>query len=58
MRKTHISVPVRKPRNGVVRALLGRLSTGAGRHKTAAAKRRHNHDHLDLAQRVRESGEW
>ena len=58
MRKTHFTLPVQKPRNGVVRALIGKLNLGAGRHKAKVAKRKQATDDTDLAQRVREVGEW
>ncbi len=58
MRKTHFILPVPKPRNGVVRALIGKLNLGAGRHKAKDAKRKPATDDTDLAQRVREVGEW
>ena len=47
-----------RPRNPVVRAIIQRINTlGAGRHRTSR-KRARQHDENDLAQRVRESGEW
>ena len=47
-----------KPRNPIVRALVLRLSAlGAGRHMQARHPSRQAHQR-DLAQRVRESGEW
>ena len=58
MRQTHVKLPALKPRNGVVRALIGKLNFGAGRHKAKTAKRRQGTDDTDLAQRVREVGEW
>ncbi len=59
MRSTSVKVPVLKPRNGVLRALLSRITAvGAGRHIRARDKRKENHDDADLAQRVRECGEW
>lgn len=58
MRKTTITVPARKPRNAVVRALIAKLRPGAGRHTTEHAKRQKTTDDNDLAQRVREVGEW
>ena len=42
----------------VVRALIGKLNFGAGRHKAKVAKRKQATDDTDLAQRVREVGEW
>lgn len=58
MRPLHVKLPALKPRNGVVRALIGKLNFGAGRHKAKVAKRKRDHDNTDLAQRVREVGEW
>jgi hypothetical protein len=58
MRNTTITVPARKARVAVVRALLGRIFPGAGRHRVKAGKRQDSTDHFDLAQRVREVGEW
>ena len=58
MRKNHVTLPALKPRNGVVRALIGKLTFGAGRHKARLAKRKQATDDTDLAQRVREVGEW
>lgn len=58
MRKTKLSVPVRKPRNGVVRALIEKIRSGSGRHTHARDKRSANTDDSDLAQRVRDVGEW
>ncbi|MBS0468193.1 MAG: hypothetical protein JSS31_08410 [Proteobacteria bacterium] len=47
-----------KPRNPVVRAIASRvLSVGAGRHQSSRHSSRQAQA-LDLAQRVRESGEW
>ena len=47
-----------KPRNPIVRAIAARmLSVGAGRHKPPRGARRRAQE-IDLAQRVRESGEW
>jgi len=59
MRSTTVKLPVSKPRNGVVRALIRKIiGAAAGRHVHARNKRRSNHDDADLAQRVRECGEW
>jgi hypothetical protein len=58
MHKTTISVPAYRPRNGVVRALIAKIRVGAGRHAIARAKRKQNTDDNDLAQRVRDVGEW
>lgn len=58
MRKESFPVPVRKPRSGVVRALISYLRPGAGRHPATHLKRIQSTDDSDLAQRVRETGEW
>ena len=58
MRPTHVKLPVPKTRNGLVRALISKLNFGAGRHKAKVAKRKQATDDTDLAQRVREVGEW
>jgi hypothetical protein len=54
----HLKLPALKPRNGVVRALISKLNFGAGWHKPKVAKRKQAADDADLAQRVREVGEW
>ncbi len=58
MHKPFIILPAQKPRNGVVRALIGKLNFGAGRHKAKHAKRKQATEDTDLAQRVREVDEW
>ena len=58
MRKTTVSVTVQKPRNSVVLALISKIRLGSGRHSHARLKRASDKDDLDLAQRVRETGEW
>ena len=59
MRNTTLKLPAPKVRNGVVRALIKKIvGVGAGRHVNACNKRRSNHDDADLAQRVRDCGEW
>lgn len=58
MRNPGIPVPPRKPRHGVVRAFFARLASGAGRRRAAPPERRKSGDDIDLAQRVRECGEW
>lgn len=57
MRKNENSVRLAasKPRNNVFRAMLA-LGKRGSRHD--AAHRQRDRDRLDLAQRVRESGEW
>lgn len=47
-----------KPRNRIVRLLTQRLlGVGAGRHQSGRHPSRQQ-ENRDLAQRVRESGEW
>ena len=58
MRKSIISVPAHKPRNSVVRALIAKIRVGSGRHTPVRDKRKQARDDNDLAQRVRELGEW
>lgn len=58
MRKKSSFLPASKPRNKIVRALVERFRIGAGRHTPARDKRSQNIDSTDLAQRVREVGEW
>ena len=58
MRKSIISVPAHKPRNSVVRALIGKIRLGSGRHVLVRDKRKQARDDNDLAQRVRDLGEW
>ena len=58
MPKLTVKLPALKPRNAVIRALLIRFSTGAGQHRQKAEKRQQGVDARDLAQRVRDSGEW
>lgn len=58
MRKIAIAFPAFKPRNGVVRSLVQKLCQGASRHKAVHQKRIKTDDDSDLAQRVREVGEW
>ena len=59
MSVTSVKLPVLKPRNALVRALIRKVvGRGAGQHVRACDKRKSNHDDTDLAQRVRECGEW
>ena len=58
MQKTVISVPAHKPRNSVVRALIAKIRQGSGVHTLARDKRKQSRDDNDLAQRVRDVGEW
>ena len=46
-----------KPRNIVIRALIALGKTTSTRH-VGGQRRKVAHDRLDLAQRVREAGEW
>jgi hypothetical protein len=47
-----------RPRNSVVLAIVRRVATMAGRRHRSARKPTRQELELDLAQRVRESGEW
>jgi len=47
-----------RPRNSVVLAIVHRVASMAGRRHRDARKPTRQHLELDLAQRVRESGEW
>lgn len=58
MRKTTISVRAHRPRNSVVRALIAKIRFGSGRHARARDKRKQDTNDTDLAQRVRDVGEW
>ena len=59
MRHVTMKLPAPKPRNSIVQALIRKVAvSGAGRHVRAQNKRKSNHDDTDLAQRVRECGEW
>jgi hypothetical protein len=61
MRTTHATKLVLAAptlRNRVIRALVGRISSGAGRHSPVRSKRVKARDDADLAQRVRDVGEW
>lgn len=58
MRKASIVRPVApKPRNNVFRALITMGKVSSIRH-AGGQRRKATHDRLDLAQRVREAGEW
>lgn len=46
------------PRNSVVLAIVGRLATAASRRHESARRQSRQQANADLAQRVRESGEW
>jgi hypothetical protein len=54
-----MTVPARRPRNALVRALidLGKGLT-TRQHRSTQAQRRQQLDRRDLDQRVREIGEW
>lgn len=59
MRNVNLKLPALKPRNSVLLALIRKVAgAGAGRHMHARNKRRANRDDNDLAQRVRDCGEW
>lgn len=58
MRKTLFAIPAAKPRNSIVRSLVQKLCVGAGLHQTSHHKRTKTTEDKDLAQRVREVGEW
>ncbi|MBQ0917008.1 hypothetical protein KBW71_00910 [Hydrogenophaga aromaticivorans] len=56
MRAKTIALPAIKPRNRVVIALALLARVGSGRH--ASVKRNSDKNRKDLADRVRECGEW
>lgn len=58
-KKVTVVIGSSKPRNRIVRALIGGLvSRGTGRHVEGKLKRSQTKNDVDLDQRVRESGEW
>ncbi len=58
MRPFKIAIPVAKPRNRVVQAIVrGFLRVGSRVH-APGPRRPRDRDKLDLDQRVRETGEW
>jgi hypothetical protein len=58
MRSRVVSVRAPRPRNSVVLAIVRRVANAATRrHRDARRASRHEAE-LDLAQRVREIGEW
>ena len=58
MRSFKIAIPMAKPRNRVVQALVrGILGTGSRGH-AKGPRRPRDLAKLDLDQRVRETGEW
>lgn len=56
MRSKTVALPATAPRNRVVLALARLARRGSGRHQ--AVKRQKERDRQDLADRVRETGEW
>jgi hypothetical protein len=56
MRAKPVAMPVVKPRNRVVIALALLARVGSGRH--SSVKRSSAKNQKDLADRVRECGEW
>jgi hypothetical protein len=58
MRSKSATRRVQRPRNNVVLAIVQRLATVRGRRHRDEGKPTRQHAELDLAQRVRESGEW
>jgi hypothetical protein len=58
MRAKPIAMPVVKPRNRVVIALALLARVGSGRGRPSTVKRSSAKNHKDLADRVRECGEW
>lgn len=56
---TAVQMPASKPRNIVIRALIGlRGRTATRRHAATVERRRRQLEQLDVDQRVREVGEW
>ncbi len=58
MRTFKIAIPMAKPRNRVVQALVRGLLRAGSRVHTPGPRRPRDLDRLDLDQRVRETGEW
>lgn len=58
MRSRVISARALRPRNSVVLAIVRRVANVATRRHRDARRASHHEAELDLAQRVRESGEW
>jgi hypothetical protein len=58
MRSRVISARAPRPRNSVVLAILRRVATAATRRHRDVRRASRQEAELDLAQRVRESGEW
>jgi hypothetical protein len=52
------SVPISKPRNRVVQAVVHGLGTMTGQRHRDAERARERFEKLDFDQRVREIGEW
>jgi hypothetical protein len=53
-----IAVPVSKPRNPVVQAVVNGFGTMTGKRHRDAERARERFERLDFDQRVREIGEW
>lgn len=58
MRHSRIAIPVAKPRNRVVQALVRGFLRAGTRVHAPGPRRPRDLDKRDLDQRVRESGEW
>lgn len=58
MRMQRLAIPVAKPRNRVVQALVRGLRRVQTRVHNPGSRRHIDLDQLDLDQRVREIGEW
>lgn len=58
MRTFRIAIPVAKPRNRVVQALVRGFLRAGTRVHTKGPRRPRDLGKLDLDQRVRETGEW
>lgn len=58
MRSRIISARAPRPRNSVVLAIVRRVANAASRRHRDARRPSRQEAGMDLAQRVRESGEW
>ena len=58
MRSFKIAIPMAKPRNRVVQALVRGILATRTRGHAPGTRRPRDIDKLDLDQRVRETGEW
>jgi hypothetical protein len=58
MRSRIVAVRAPRPRNGVVLAIVRRVANAASRRHRDARRLSRQEAEIDLAQRVRESGEW